>query len=286
MPIACRAATCSACPCTSARAAREHLGCLARSGVDHSTLSDSIDVIERCINRGRWDEDNPSDVLGLFATMDSIEDSGRTESPYVEAIENESTYSDLGLSGRLSQVWSRSIKRRKERRKARKERRGKRRSAWWERLKARMRTLKKKGWKAYRKQTKKDVKTGRALRKEHFKASKKEYKESRKLRKIEKYHKRAGVDMDARQLSAEAAAQAAGIDPGAEAAEERAQSERETAEIEQGAQAIQARGSFLWPTDKPIYLRPAAIGGAVLLVVLAGVALTGKKKGKPSEEGK
>lgn len=187
--------------------------------------------------------------------------------------------------GELSGWWGDWRKRVGERRKQRKVARAQRRQA--------RKAARKKRWSDYRQLRKSgaSLKTrrkfvGRSLRahrqdvKSGLRATKSEYRRDQRLNKEEKKKAKAGTSMTRSEIAEADALARAGIT-----------AESVAADVEQEATEDQAQPalpstSFLWPTDKPWYLRPATIGGGVVAVGLAVVLLTAKRRPRPSRETK
>ena len=164
---------------------------------------------------------------------------------------------------------------RREKKAARKARRAARRKAREDRKKQRKKDKEeRKGVKGVararlrRKQRKARAKTIKRTRAEIRKSHKAERKRIEKERKHRKDLKKAGVSTSMREVSPEEAIEATGDD---------------AAHIEDGSASAFAA---LWPTDKPIYARPAFIGGVVIFGGLAATFLLTRKKPEKAKPGK
>jgi hypothetical protein len=148
-------------------------------------------------------------------------------------------------------------KARADRRKQRKKDRAERKKVKWFRRGKLRRKQRKARWKKYR--------ADRGAAQKEYKAERKRIKKERKHRRD---LKKAGVSSTVEEVSPEDAIAATGDD---------------AAFVEEGSSSAFAA---LWPTDKPIYARPAFIGGMVIFGGLAATFLLTRKKPEKKPEKK
>lgn len=256
-------------------AARLHRKIAARPG-SMTRLATTVSAVDKKIKLGEFDDSTDADFDLL---LDALEDAEATlEDVPAEYDEPEEDEELSGWAKKLGQRVNKRLKeyakKVKEQRKARKAQRAAQRK---ERKAARKSGKSLKSRIKLRKGQKKERKTLKGAQKKEKKAL---IKSSIKEHKDDKKKLRAKVDPRSGTVSAEAAA---------EAAEARAQAEGTNLEPDAlTPEEAAPPTSFLWPADKPYYLRPAAIGGALLLLAIGGVAVVGlskkdKQGNKPKE---
>ena len=123
---------------------------------------------------------------------------------------------------------------------------------------------------------KKSIKETRQARKTDVRANIASYKADKARRKVEHGREKAHVETDRGTASAATEAETAAAADQAAQAEVAAQEQAQAAKVE--AQVTGPIG-FLWPTNKPVYLRPAFLGGVALALGVG--ALVVFKQAKP-----